>query len=327
MLICTVATHSTFNSALMMAMSVRNRVQASKLVLCLIEEDSNETANHSGAFDEIVLAKNLPIPDFKCFMFRHTEKEAHAAVKGALFHYVLHAYPGESIFVYLDPNMLVEGPLKELEQVLSKHPLVLLPHSYTPESNDSIVKHTELLYMKYGSFQPGMIGINRSKLAEEFVKWYCKRLFESCYDSLPHGLYLDQKWLNLAYLFFSPALLKHPGYGVAEWNIGSRQLTEQYGEYTVDHEPLQLVNFSTLPYEHNGDEYTAADSPFQQMAQNYRNHIENVGFAVSPTWSYDRYYSGESIAIDARIEVRNQVKRYEGTDPFTLSNDTIRQGG
>jgi hypothetical protein len=60
----------------------------------------------------------------------------------------------------------------------------------------------------------------------------------------PRGIFVDQKWIDLAPLFFEGIyILKHKGYNMAWWNFNDRKLFEQNGDYYVNSENYPLVFF------------------------------------------------------------------------------------
>ncbi|NGY80794.1 hypothetical protein F6Y02_43380 [Bacillus megaterium] len=124
---------------MVLAKSVKEYHPDAKFIICLIEEEIPSTAREFRYFDEIILAKDLGIPNFYSFIFKHNAIEASTAVKGNLFLYLLNRYIDYNKFIYLDPDIYVMDRLTELDSLLDEHSIVLTPHLLTPEDKDDMI--------------------------------------------------------------------------------------------------------------------------------------------------------------------------------------------
>ena len=69
------------------------------------------------------------------------------------------------------------------------------------------------------------------------MKEHCR--IDKCY-----GVFVDQKWMDLAPLFFDKIkLVKNPGWNMAWWNFSERKLLETPDGYAVNQEDTPLVFF------------------------------------------------------------------------------------
>lgn len=304
-------------------------------VLCLVERTAHPEAT-SMFFDEVVLAGELNIPDFESFMFRYSIVEASTAVKGHLFQELFRRFPQESVFVYLDPDILVTGPLTELREELKKHTIILTPHLCEPEVDLGAIWDNEVCALKHGVFNLGFLAIRRSEESVRFVDWWASRLYELCYADIPAGLFTDQRWIDLAPCFFDVFVFRHPGYNAAPWNLSRRKITEnEKGEFMSNSMPLRFFHFSgfdsganelmVLKYcpDRESPLYKIRDAYIKMCAENGQREL-----GLLP-WSFNLYANGKKIENRDRLayrsdrELRRRIKKpFEAwKELVVLSND------
>ena len=67
------------------------------------------------------------------------------------------------------------------------------------------------------------------------------------YVDIPNHLFTDQRWMDLAPAFVpNTAILHHPGYNLAYWNLLHRPVTRGRGGWRAGGEPLHFVHFSAV---------------------------------------------------------------------------------
>ena len=99
--------------------------------------------------------------------------------------------------------------------------------------------------LKNGIYNAGFFALKNDEGGMAFLNWWKNRLIDQCYVDLKHGMFVDQKWLNLAPVFFpSVGSLKHPGCNIAYWNLHERTLTKKDNQYFVNERPLLFFHYS-----------------------------------------------------------------------------------
>lgn len=331
--------------AKVMARSVKVHMPHARIIACLIEKDlkmfesganrplprtpeawlsdlrmSNATKDFQ-YFDEVVLAKDLGIPNFHKLMFKHNALEASCIMKYHTMIYAMKHYKDEDKFVYLDSDMKVFGPFEEISEALDKHALVFTPHRVDPDPWEH--------FLKDGTFNGGCFALKRSEDSDKFLRWMTSRLERYCYIDEKQGMFVDQKWLNLAPAYFDAYILKHPGYNLAGWNLheSERKLLNVIGGvYRVKDKPLRLIHFSGINifFEHViSDWFPDRKHPLFHLRDEYVNEWEEMGRSslVDLPWTYDFFYSGESISMEARLKCKENPELLDKfTNPFAQSN-------
>ncbi|RAP74561.1 glycosyltransferase [Paenibacillus montanisoli] len=328
MIVCTSINANYIPKAKVLAKSMKEKNPNTTVVICLLEEKIHPACKDFDYFDEIILATDLGIPDFKRFIFMHNKVEASTAVKGNLFLYLLNKYKTANKFVYLDPDIFVLGRLNELEKALNHHSIVLTPHLLEPEESLEAVWDNEICALQHGAFNLGFLAISRSDESLRFIHWWANRLLKFCHDNIPQGLFTDQKWMDLAPSFFDILILKHCGYNVAPWNLSRRKITiSDQGDYLTNGLPLRFFHFSgfdSFAFEGMLNKYVPdKNNAVHSLANQYKLEIANMGQNLlgNEPWSYDYYCDGEPISHHARIHYRhNLTLQNQYTDPFQCSN-------
>lgn len=191
---------------------------------------------------EFVLADELPIPDFPGMAERYNITELNTAIKPFVFQHLFEKH-GFSHVAYFDPDILVVSRLEELERAIAGGALaVLTPHITGPAEN---VEVSDIKMLQFGIYNLGFVSLANDPAVREVVKWWGRRLEHECVIRLDQGLFVDQKWADLLPAFIpSTAILRHPGYNLAYWNLSQRTVREADGEWLANGEPLRFVHFS-----------------------------------------------------------------------------------
>ena len=102
----------------------------------------------------------------------------------------------------------------------------------------------ELASLRHGLFNLGFIGVKYSHEGLQFVDWWKKRLRNHCLIDKPRGIFVDQKWVDIAVLFFKGLhIASHKGLNMAWWNLSERKLIESKGKYFVNDTLEELIFF------------------------------------------------------------------------------------
>ena len=191
----------------------------------------------------IVEAHTLAIPEFEKMRVQYSVFELNCALKCFFAADAFDRFGADKV-IFLDTDMLVFNSLQYLEDELDRHPLLLTPHIWTPFPMDN-KRPFEREMLKNGIYNAGFFAIKDDDVGKSFLKWWMQRMIDQCYVELKEGMFVDQKWLNLAPLFFPQAkLLDHPGCNVAYWNLHERKVVKKEGRFTVNEEPLLFYHYS-----------------------------------------------------------------------------------
>lgn len=153
---------------------------------------------------------------------------------------------GQTVVLYLDPDIRIFGPLDDAFACADRHTLVLTPHTTVPlPRDDRRVGNAHILAA--GVYDPGFVAVGRD--SDPFLQWWWEQTRREALSDPLQMMFTDQRWIDMAPCFFDHILLKHPGYNVAYWNLHGREVTHTRDGYLVNGEPLKFFHFSGFDYQ------------------------------------------------------------------------------
>lgn len=325
-------TSITFNylpKARALATSVKQLHPDWRFVVCLCDRPQNGAFDiEKEVFDDVIWCEDLEIENFHGWVFKHRLVEICTAVKGQVATKLLDE--GCEKVIYFDPDMVAFNDLSVLENLLDKHPVVLVPHQTEPEDKDdtTAIADNEMSALKHGVFNLGFMAVNQSSEGRKFAHWWRDRLLAYCYAEIENGLFTDQKWCDLAPAFF-PALhvWRHPGADVASWNLSHRNIKfDEDGRLLSNGEPLLFYHFSSFDTgmaEIMSERYSNDIAVFELMSW-YRRQLDRMGqqeFGNQP-WYYGNFDNGKAIPDEARVLYRKRLDlQYQFNNPFAVEEE------
>ncbi|MET0273493.1 MAG: hypothetical protein ABW360_10935 [Phenylobacterium sp.] len=281
-------------------------------------------------FDRVVWARDLGIPNFESWLFKHDVVEVCTAVKGPFIHQACAS--GADAVIYLDPDTALFSSLDPLLEWLEDHDVLLTPHLIDPNDDPVSIQDNDLSASRTGIFNLGFVAVRARGEGARFAKWWNDRLLSYCYDDMPSGLFVDQRWCDhVPALFDKVKVVRDPGYNVASWNLSQRTLAvEKDGAITVNGAPLRFWHFTKLGA--LGDtmtkRYAGQNFPVYEIWAWYKRQVTAATEEVIP----DRYWAYEAFADGTKIEKPQRVLYRHRTDlqaafpnPFASGDGSYQQ--
>jgi glycosyltransferase involved in cell wall biosynthesis len=276
-------------------------------VLVLAEPLDATLLRRTDPFDQIIQIDELGIPDFESWLFKHSIVETCTAIKGHALVSLLNESKNDRRVIYLDPDIVVTGSLDELFSSFDDASILITPHGIEPESTLEAIIDNELSHLQFGVYNLGFLGVRNSVDGLKFSRWWQARLHDFCYDDREHGVFTDQRWVDLAPAFFSGVrILREPGYNVATWNLTHRLVTGSVSRgMRVNREPLFFYHFSG--FDSGAQEimlrrYGHKSPALVKFREWYMRECERMGQSElgSLPWAYARFDNGELITAAQR---------------------------
>jgi hypothetical protein len=294
----------------------------------LIVDDFEGYINPQHECFEIVRLTDLDIPNLPGFCFKYDIKELCCAAKAYLLDYLIHE-KGVARLLYLDPDILVTGSLNGLYEKLDADDIILTPHLDADYPDDDLLPDDGHI-LRAGQFNLGFIGVNSSGNAQSFLSWWKPKLYEKCVVDLLNGYFVDQKFIDFVPLFFEHVLVeKEAGYNVAYWNLHSRRVTYEKGQWKCNEGPLYFFHFSGYQMESNVisnhipeslARYTLSNRrDLRELFAQYQEMLIANGYHQAISWPYTFGYfmSGEPIPPNLRLHYRSlAAERRRFGNPF-----------
>jgi hypothetical protein len=300
----------------------------------LVDENRGDLDLSKEPFQTIEVAE-LQLPDRKKFYFRYTILELNTAVKPWMFEWLFRHQHAEQV-VYLDPDIYIYQPFVEVESQLSSGAaMVLTPHLTGPL--DNAYRPHEVDILQAGTYNLGFLALGRDEQTDRFLAWWQSKLEFNCVVDHAHGLFVDQKWLDLAPgLFDRVTILRHEGYNVAYWNLAHRHLKKADGRYTVNGVPLVFYHFSGLDAK-SPERLSKYQDRFrldqlrivEELVKDYLVRVQANGSQTTSSlpYAFGSFSSGERIPDCIRQLYRQDAsfRRAAGENPFVLAKDYLNQ--
>ena len=239
--------------------------------------------------------------------------EFNTSLKAIALEYVLNTTALKTF--YCDADLFFVHDLEYAIGLLDHHHIVITPHhiNFGSDANDFMMCRT-------GVFNSGFIGAHGST-GLAFAQWWAKKSIAYCMLEPEEGLFVDQKWLDIAPALFDSVLaLRHPGYNVAYWNIRDRGLNyETVFIHLSGLDPNipigvgdKISKFSDIK----------ADQAFVSMVgsyfPNYLKHKDKIRTCfgqVDSTTLFNQLASRENILIHKRYYVKQFKLRFDEGKP------------
>ncbi|AIQ63073.1 hypothetical protein PSTEL_08170 [Paenibacillus stellifer] len=304
MIICSVTCADNLHEAKVMARMTKFHMPYARVVICLVERSMHPAALNVPWFDEVILARDLGIPDFETNILKYNLMEAVCSIKPDLFRFLFDRYPDELNLVFTDTDVIPYAPFDDLLFALEYHNILLSPHLIEPFRDPWI-------YLSVGFFNLGFLALRRSEETMRFLEWWGQRLYSYGYNQAPFNC--DQKWIDLAPAYFDITVWKHPGYNVAYWNLheSSRKIiSARDGRYWLEQEfPFVSFHYSGLSKSlHYHLERCIPDheNSLYELVRLFQEELWIMGkeeLSQIP-WSYDYHMDGTPITAEERNSYR-----------------------
>lgn len=313
--------------ARVLATSVKHVHPEVKFHLVLSDVIPESIVIENEPFDSIITIKELPIPELKAWIFKHSVVEMCTGVKPIAFQEIIRRYNCKKV-IYLDPDIVVFNRLDSILGKLDNYSILLTPHQTKPEEYNEAVVDNEICSLKYGVYNLGFIAIRNSGEGRRFLDWWSKRCLDFCYDDIPEGLFTDQRWIDLAPVFFTDLyILREPIYNVSTWNLTQRVAKGSLKKgILINGEPLGFYHFSGIDsgmQEIMLNKYASSSLVLFQLVKWYREQCEQMGqsaFGKLPCF-YSYFDNGELITKEQRLLYRQKLDlQHAFPNPFSTTD-------
>ena len=282
-----------------------------------------------------VMLEEIGLPDVRRLAMRYDILELNTNVKPTFMKHLLTAH-GLNALVYLDPDVFVYSALDPVFEALEAGATaVLTPHMTAPVYDGKSPSEQDLLYN--GTYNLGFIAVGGTDESRRLLDWWEHRCLQSGFSEGRTGLFVDQKWMNLAPGLFEQVIIcGDPGLNMAYWNLHERTLQKgdqgilvQGARGTV---PLCFFHFSGLDrsdeevISRNTDRFTLADRPdLRELFADYRAALAAHGGdpAEKLSYGFDQFSDGVTVTRLARRLYAAHQEQFDD-DPFEAQGDFAR---
>ncbi|XOV91167.1 MAG: glycosyl transferase [Bacteroidota bacterium] len=206
---------------------------------------------------KILFVDEINIPQGDRMSQSYSIVEFNTSVKPFYFNHLFQELNYEKVF-YLDPDILVFSSFHELEEKLEKYDILFTPHAFTPFP-DMEMNPNDASFLRHGLYNLGFLGLNGK--TTKFLEWWSNKMETYCIHSYKDGFFVDQKWMDLAPLYFENVhILNSKGLNVAVWNLHEREVNLLEGEYLIN-KSIPLIFYHFSGYKPNNPDEIKAVTP------------------------------------------------------------------
>lgn len=237
----TLCSNNYLSFALTLEKSVRKFIPDAQFIIGLVDQKDQAIDYAKYTHAEVIPCFDLGYSEYDQMLKSYNIIEFNTAVKPFYFEYLFEKYPNTNSIYYLDPDLFFYQSPMEMESYWGEAHIMLTPNQlYFPPKTTL----GELASLRHGVNNLGFIGVRRKQQGLEFISWWKERLIEHCKIDKCRGIFVDQKWVDLAPLYFDKIkYIKHPGWNMAWWNFSERQLLKTDDTICVNSHDFPLLFF------------------------------------------------------------------------------------
>ena len=153
--------------------------------------------------------------------------------------HALRAEPELEGVTYLDADLMFFSDPAPLWDEIGPASVAIVPHRYVPR--------WQWLERVSGTYNVEWVTFRNDERGRAALEWWRERCLEWCYARHEDGKFGDQKYLDdWPERFSGVHVVRHPGGGLAPWNVERYELRSEGGRVLVDAEPLVFFHFHQL---------------------------------------------------------------------------------
>jgi glycosyltransferase involved in cell wall biosynthesis len=302
----TIVSKNYFAFALTLAESFLAHHKEHDFIIVLVDRNDDYIPKNLPRGVEVIELANIAIPDLSRFVYRYSIMELNTAVKPFAMKDILTTRSYETL-LYIDPDIFVFAPMTEVYLALNQASIVLTPHLRRPFYDDSFP--SDLSILQSGTYNLGFLGLRNTDSAHQMLDWWMTKLNLDCIVDIPNGLFVDQKWMDLVPGFFPDhAIVYHPGYNAAYWNLHDRELTRENNKWVVEGEPLVFFHFSGyVPYapnalsKHQNRHDLRCMPELKALSDEYASALKKNHYEDSRQWPYAFSKLGNGVKLPLEL--------------------------
>lgn len=301
----------------------------------LVVDTKDPSFEATCGLDRMIWVEDLGVANFRQLAFKFDILELNTDVKPAMLNWLADRH---EFYFYLDPDICVYGSLQGLVDRLEGNTAIITPHTTTPIEDGK--RPSEIDFMRAGIYNLGFFGARRCEESRRLQDWWHRRCTELGYNDTRQGLFVDQKFIDLAPALFDGVVIERsPVYNVAYWNLHERTLAvEDLSNPRVNDRPLVFFHFSGLSVEPPAeprleiskyqDRYDFSARPdVKPLFDDYRARLVRHGHRElrALQYGFGTFSNGERInGVARRLFALKQADFETTVDPFDANGPVHR---
>lgn len=271
----------------------------------------------------IILASEIGIQDFDSLWKKYDIIELNTCVKPFYLEFFTNNFDELTHLMYFDPDTFLFGDLSKIEDELyGKNEIILTPHILSKIPIDGKTP-SESIFLNYGIYNLGFIGIKNPKNNLAFFKWWGERTYKIGFNKVSEGLFVDQLWMNFTPLYYQNVIIsRNLGLNMAPWNLHERVLSYNQNQKLIVNNCDELVFYHFSNYKYNTPEILA--TYYNRFNFSNRNDLSEI------YEDYLKILTDNNIAKFSNVKceyvlLRNELLVAEKTQQQNLQKKTLKR--
>jgi hypothetical protein len=324
----TVVTRDCLAGARALAHSVRQVAPDATMYICLVDRPPSPWIPDTEPA-HCVMADALGIPAWKRVAFQYQTMELACSLKPVAMRYVLDQ--GFKKVIFVDGDQFFYSRPQAILDALEFATIIVIPHLTQPLSVDQ-PERLDLAILRAGVYNTGFLAIKQSESADQFLQWWTERLRSECVIDQHGGVFVDQRWMDLAPSLFEGVRIERSlGSNVGYWTLWSNTLTLDrtvgfhIGTAPVvsfhfsGFDPLQPATLSRYDLIDHSIGPASSHAALQSLQAAYAAELVRCGWQECRSWGceFERLTNGMTISPYWREAIRlNDLSLADIVDPF-----------
>jgi hypothetical protein len=236
---CSVITCGYLPYARVLAESFREHNPGADFVVLLVD-DVEHRVGHGEPF-RVLRPSEIGISAYELDVrgLMYTPTELVCSLRPALLRHLLGM--GTDAVILMDADGYVCGDLQPIGDRARSIGTLFTTHFLAPHAAPGAEDSLELVQIRYGVMNGGFVAVGQKSIS--FLDWLDERLARHCINAPERGLYLDQRWLDLAVALFPHEVLRDPGCNVMCLNLHYRDVLWDEDRPRMPEGPLRYFHF------------------------------------------------------------------------------------
>lgn len=302
--VCTIIARNYWAHARVLASCLAEHHPDVVLKVLVIDGDDETMLAATREHFDVVLPEAIGIEDdeFRKMAAIYDILELSTAVKPWLLRSLLK--DDNEPVVYLDPDIEIFAPITEAAETADERGIVLTPHTLESLPHDGY-EPSELTILGSGTYNLGFIAVGRGSFG--FLDWWADHLKRDGLISKEEGMFVDQRWVDLAPGLFDVSICRDPGWNVAYWNLAQRPITRFGNRLEAAGRPLRFFHYSGFDpdrprlslFQGENPRVRLDDHPVvAELCERYAKRLIDAGYRAHSRIVYRYAHTPGGLALD-----------------------------
>lgn len=230
---CTLFNSNYFIRGLQMIRSLQSMQRDAFVYVLALDDECEKLLQHLKLVNvKIIGLREIETPILLQKKSERTVTEYCWTLTPIFLRYIMQAFAVDAI-TYVDADLMFYSDPSKILQNMGEDLILLTPHRFTPEFDNT---------KRSGIFCVQFLCFKRHPKSLKALDWWANKCIEWCYNRVEENKFGDQKYLDDWPVRFKRVhVCRHPGVGIAPWNIQQYQLKKEANRTIIFYHGQRIV--------------------------------------------------------------------------------------